>query len=145
MNRSTATVWALSAGLCLSLAGSAAPFAVRAQTAAAQAQPGTPPSGDADTPGKMRVYKDPRTGRLGPPPPGQATPEALPRPDGAVSTESQDLVEVPSPVPGGGVEVDLKGRFRSATTATKEGGGNLKLECGPDSDRKRSSRQPTAR
>ncbi len=142
MNRSTATVWALSVGLCLSLAGSAAPFAAQAQTGLEQARPDTPPSSDADTRSKMRVYKDPKTGKLGPPPPGA---ETLPRPDSALGTESQDLVEVPSPVSGGGVEVDLKGRFRSATTATKEGGGQLKLQCGPDLDRKRSSRQPTAR
>lgn len=77
----------------------------------------------------MRAYKDPKTGKLGPPPPSERSSKASLEMDRAVSTESEDLVEVPSPVPGGGVMVDLKGRFQSHTKATKDAEGEVTIDC----------------
>jgi hypothetical protein len=38
------------------------------------------------------------------------------------------LEERPSPVPGGGTMVDLKGRFQSPLTATIDSNGDIKIE-----------------
>lgn len=48
----------------------------------------------------------------------------------AVSTSDQGLVEERSPVPGGGVMVNLQGRFQNAETATIDASGKLHAECG---------------
>jgi hypothetical protein len=62
----------------------------------------------------MKAYIDPQTGAfLSEPPPG--TPPLQLSPD-AFSTSDQGLVG--TPLPGGGVKVDLQGRFRSPLTAT---------------------------
>jgi hypothetical protein len=45
----------------------------------------------------------------------------------ALSTSHQGLVEAPSPVPGGGVMVDLQGRFRSMLFATIGPDGRVKI------------------
>lgn len=47
----------------------------------------------------------------------------------AVSTSSQGLVETPSPVPGGGVMVDLQGRFQNAMTMQIDEHGNVTAPC----------------
>jgi hypothetical protein len=47
----------------------------------------------------------------------------------ALSTSSEGLREEPSPVPGGGVMVDLRGRFRNATIATIDETGALRVPC----------------
>jgi hypothetical protein len=62
----------------------------------------------------MTVYIDPQTGAiLSQPPPGH-TPLALDAAtQAAMSTSDKGLVQVPSPVPGGGVMIDLQGRFQS--------------------------------
>ena len=60
----------------------------------------------------MRIYRDPGTGELGDPPAEAPAQVSLPPAD-ALSTSSEGLVETPSPVPGGGVMIDLRGRFRS--------------------------------
>lgn len=82
-----------------------------------------------------RVYVDPATGRpsSGPPPipPGLAR---LPEVANALSTSSEGLREVPVPLPGGGVMVDLQGRFRSLVTATVHADGTVGLNCGPGMD-----------
>lgn len=82
-----------------------------------------------------RVYIDPATGRpsSGPPPipPGQAR---RPEVANALSTSSEGLREVPVPLPGGGVMVDLQGRFRSQVTATVQADGTVALNCGPGMD-----------
>ncbi len=80
--------------------------------------------------GGFRAYRDPETGRLGVPPPktGAAQP---PEPGVASSTTAEEFVETPSPVPGGGVAVGLKGRFRSSLTATVEPDGKVTIQHGP--------------
>ncbi len=73
----------------------------------------------------MRVYIDPSTGGVVPPPAGAPIAEpALQR-----STSAVGLVEVPSPVDGGGVMVDLKGRFQSVMTVTRKPDGSLTTDC----------------
>lgn len=77
----------------------------------------------------IRAYKDPKTGKLGPPPSQGHPAEPSPGADKAVDTQSEGLVEVPSPVPDGGVMVDLKGRFRSHAKATKGPDGKPTIHC----------------
>jgi hypothetical protein len=79
----------------------------------------------------MRAYKDPKTGKLGVPPAGER-PKAAPRAaERTLGPPPEELVEVPSPVPGGGAMVDLKGQFRSHTTATKDADGKIRIDCQP--------------
>lgn len=74
------------------------------------------------------VHVDPGTGQRIPPPARRA---AIP-PQAAFSTSHRGLAEVPAP--GGGVMVDLQGRFRSATTATVGADGTPHVNCaGPGS------------
>jgi hypothetical protein len=49
-------------------------------------------------------------------------------PDDALSTSSEGLVETLSPVPGGGVKVDLQGRFRSPLIATQDAEGKITIQ-----------------
>ncbi|OGI42661.1 MAG: hypothetical protein A2150_05395 [Candidatus Muproteobacteria bacterium RBG_16_64_11] len=77
----------------------------------------------------MRVYKDPQTGEFTAPP----TAEAVPR-EGLVTTAPVDLRETVSTVPGGGIKVDLQGRFRSHFIATKDADGNVSVRCVPEQE-----------
>ncbi len=86
-----------------------------------------------ESPG-MRAYIDPETGEFGVPPWWEAEArgtEALVAPGASASTSSEGLVETPSPVPGGGVMVDLQGRFRSPLTATLDDDGKTKMQHSP--------------
>lgn len=79
----------------------------------------------------MRVYINPNTGEILQPPagaPAAETPESLEK---AFSTSSEGLVETPSPVPGGGVILDLQGRFRSPLIATPGADGKISIEHMP--------------
>jgi hypothetical protein len=70
----------------------------------------------------MRAYVDPATGNLvAEPPPGAAAPAAA----AEAGRASQGLIE--EPVPGGGVKVDLKGRFKSPLVATVRPDGSLSV------------------
>jgi hypothetical protein len=51
----------------------------------------------------------------------------------ALSTSSEGLVEQESPVPGGGVMVDLQGRFRNTAVATVSDSGDVTTDCLPGS------------
>jgi len=75
----------------------------------------------------MRIYRDPVTGELVDPPAEAPDQVSLP-PDDALSTSSEGLMETPSPVPGGGVMVDLQGRFRSPLVATQDAEGKIKIQ-----------------
>ena len=69
----------------------------------------------------MRAYADPRTGALLPgPPPGRTV-----QPSAAFSRSSAGLVETRSP--GGGVMVDLQGRFQSPLVATVGADGQVRF------------------
>ena len=50
-------------------------------------------------------------------------------PQARTSTCPQGLETLPSPVPGGGELIDLKGRFRSIVVARKRADGGLALSC----------------
>jgi hypothetical protein len=80
----------------------------------------------------MRVFRDPQTGRItGKPGPAEraALQSAVVKQLGpSSSTSSQGLVQVASPVKGGGVMVDLQGRFRSTSSATEEAGATT-VDC----------------
>jgi hypothetical protein len=64
-------------------------------------------------PGTMLAYRDPVTGRFGPPP---ASPAGAPAAAVAAPLGITGLVEVPTPY--GGTIVDLQGRFASHAVAT---------------------------
>jgi hypothetical protein len=70
-----------------------------------------------------RIQIDPQTGRRVAAPTGAV---ALPA-DPAFSTSHAGLVE--QPAPGGGVMVDLQGRFRSAATVTVGPDGTAQRDC----------------
>ena len=79
----------------------------------------------------LRVYVDPVTGEFSAPPPRAARPDEALAPQAAYSTSHEGLVETPSPVPGGGVMVDLQGRFRNPMTAMLDADGRTKLQHTP--------------
>jgi hypothetical protein len=86
--------------------------------------PATVPGGGSG----VMIYVDPKTGQLlKEPAPGTAPLAVSPALDNARSTSHQGLVEVPSPVPGGGVEVDLQGRFQSPLIGTIDADGKLRM------------------
>jgi hypothetical protein len=91
--------------------------------AVAAAQPAAP------VPAQARVvYRDPETGRLQPPPAG-AWKELLAESETALRTDSEGLVERDSPVHGGGKILDLQGRFRPLSVATRTADGDLATGC----------------
>ena len=51
----------------------------------------------------------------------------------AFSTSDEGLVEVPSTAPGGGVMVDLQGRFQNTAVATVCDSDSVHIQCVPDS------------
>lgn len=86
-------------------------------------------AGAAKESGGFRVYIDPQTRQFVEPPTDQ--PVAPTPPPAAVSTSAEGLVETPNPEPGGGVMMDLKGRFRSPVTATVGPDGKARIQHGP--------------
>jgi hypothetical protein len=69
------------------------------------------------------IHIDPQTGRRVAP----SAPVAAMAVDPAFGTSQQGLVELAAP--GGGVKVDLNGRFRSAATATVGADGKVAVDC----------------
>lgn len=76
----------------------------------------------------QKAYVDPQTGKFVPPPRVQAPPDNQPLSPAALSMSVETLQEEPSPVPGGGMMIDLKGRYRSPITATIDGDGRTTVE-----------------
>lgn len=75
----------------------------------------------------MSVYLDPQTGEfISEPKPGQKVLEITPEMQNATSSSSEGLVEEKSPIPGGGVTMDLQGRFQSPLIITQDPTGNSK-------------------
>ncbi len=72
----------------------------------------------ADDPG-LRAYIDPDTGEFVPAPPGK-------RPSPNPRDTHDGLREVPSPVEGGGVMVDMEGRFLNHSTGESPSGAEEK-------------------
>lgn len=87
-----------------------------------------PVAATAGTAGMM-IHIDPQTGEiLKEPVPGTMPLPLPPTLRSALSTSHQGLVETQSLVPGGGVKVDLQGRFQSPVFATIDVNGKLKLQ-----------------
>jgi hypothetical protein len=63
----------------------------------------------------MRMYRDPQSGELGSPPPG-AFPGVAERVPGTGAMGVEDAGAEAVRLPGGGVKINLRGRFRSAVT-----------------------------
>jgi hypothetical protein len=76
----------------------------------------------------MRIHIDPQTGQLTREGPAAVPPQLSPREENSFSTSHQGLVETLSPVPGGGVIVNLQGRFQSPLSATVDPTGKVTIE-----------------
>ena len=86
------------------------------------------PAGPAPASGLM-IYVDPHTGALlREPAPGAVPLPLSPKLQNALSTSHQGLVEVPSTVPGGGVRIDLQGRFQHPYIATIDSSGAVRIQ-----------------
>jgi hypothetical protein len=75
----------------------------------------------------MRVFRDPQTGRLGPSPPGFAPLGLTTAEQRMLSRSDQGLR--PRTLPGGGVAVDLQGRYRNMAVATVGADGQPAVNC----------------
>jgi len=75
----------------------------------------------------LRVYRDPQTGRFGPPPPGVVPPGLTATERRMLSRSDQGLRQ--SALPGGGVAVDLQGRYRTMAVATVRADGQAAVNC----------------
>jgi hypothetical protein len=76
----------------------------------------------------MIIHIDPQTGELRKTPaPGAVPLQLSPQERNAFSTSHQGLVQVPSSVPGGGVKLDLQGRFQSPLVVTIDPDGKVKM------------------
>jgi hypothetical protein len=76
----------------------------------------------------MVIHVDPRTGDLlREPAPGSVPLQLGPQLSNALSTAHQGLVEVPSPVAGAGVTVDLQGRFQNPLIVTIDAAGTFRM------------------
>lgn len=100
---------------------------------AGDSQPGVPAqtAAAASTQGRagMVIYIDPQTGALRrDPAPGTVPLQVTPQLQDALSTSDAGLVPVPSPVPGGGMMVDLQGRFQSPLIATIDANGTMRMQ-----------------
>ena len=94
---------------------------------AVTAPPAFPADGQPAASG-MVIYIDPQTGAiLKEPAPGTVPLQLTPELQNALSTSDHGLAESPSAVPGGGVKVDLQGRFRSPLFATTDATGKVTI------------------
>lgn len=110
------------------------PPALSAQTqtesgARAVPQAGGKPAAGTEGASGMTIHIDPRTGAiLKEPVPGTVPLKLTPQLKNALSKSHEGLVETPSSVPGGGVKVDLQGRFQSPLVVTIDADGKVKLQ-----------------
>lgn len=121
---------------CLATFSAAAGAADAQSLPPSSSQPGPEPAKDGGAappgaaPGKQgsqKIYRDPVTGEFTAPPPQLPTP-AVPAPQRLV-TPPAPLMQTPSAAPGGGVMMDVGGRFRSYTSATKDENGEIGIHC----------------
>lgn len=75
----------------------------------------------------MRVYRDPDTGRLGPPPAG-VQPHGLCVAQQQMLNRSDEGLQQRT-LPGRGVAVDLQGRYQSMAVATVGADGQASVNC----------------
>jgi len=76
----------------------------------------------------LQVYRDPQSGRIGPPPPGAKPLELSPAEQNMLS-HSEEGLPAPRALPGGGEAIDLQGRFRNMAVATVGTGGQPTVSC----------------
>ena len=77
----------------------------------------------------MKIHIDPKTGAfLEEPAPDQTSLELSPQLQNTFSTSHEGLVEMPSSEPGGGVMLDLQGRFQSPLIGTINTDGKVKMQ-----------------
>jgi hypothetical protein len=87
------------------------------------------PAEQALTPSGYMIHIDPVTGRLAEPAPGTTPIVFDAQLQNALSTSPEGLVEVNSPVEGGGTMIDLQGRFQSTMVSTVDKNGVLQAPC----------------
>ena len=75
------------------------------------------------------VHIDPATGRVTEPSPSTVPVAIDEQWANRLSTSSEGLVEKPSPVPGGGTMVDLRGRFQNTFVAAVDDSGRVGATC----------------
>lgn len=78
--------------------------------------------------GTQKVNIDPETGQFVSPPEHDVAAANQTSEPSALSSSVEKMEEHPSPVPGGGMMIDLRGRFQSPMSATIEGNGNTEIE-----------------
>jgi hypothetical protein len=83
---------------------------------------------DANTTGAQKAFIDPETGEFLTPAENETPTTNVSVQPHALSNSAEEMEEEPSPVPGGGMMIDLKGRFHSPLSATIEDNGNTKIE-----------------
>lgn len=88
----------------------------------------TGPSGQAG----RRVHIDPTTGRIGAGPP--SVPAIAAGGANALSTSGEGLPETPGTTRGGGIKIDVQGRFRNVVVATLGQDGKLTTRCLSEAD-----------
>jgi hypothetical protein len=88
----------------------------------------SPPEGSSG----MKVYIDPETGEFLDSPHEKLPSEMPEAAKEAISTSDEGLEERKVDKPGGGVMIDLKGRFRQHQTATQDDDGNISIRCTPE-------------
>jgi hypothetical protein len=83
-------------------------------------------SGPAASSG-MTIYIDPETGAiLSEPAPGSLPLPLTPQEQNALSTSAVGLTQEPSAVPGGGIKLDLQGRFQNPMMMVLDANGNAR-------------------
>lgn len=88
----------------------------------------------------MVLHVDPATGRYTETPQTSRELEELAAALGpAASTSGEGLVVEKSPVPGGGVMINLQGRFQNSAIAVVDAHGRLEATCAPGSEPKPST------
>jgi hypothetical protein len=93
-----------------------------------ETEPTSPPAGSSG----MKVYIDPETGEFLDSPPEKLPSEMPEAAEEAISTSHEGLEIIEVDKPGGGVMMDLKGRFRHYQKATKNADGNITIRCTPE-------------
>jgi hypothetical protein len=117
---------ALRQGIFLSLLMTAGGFTVTAPPVFPQES--QPAAVSAGAPG-MTIHVDPQTGAiLKEPAPGTVPLQLSPQLLNALSTSHQGLVETPSSVAGGGIKLDLQGRFQNPLIVTIDANGKVKMQ-----------------
>ena len=89
-----------------------------------------------------KVFIDPDTGKIIPRPPQAPAVALTPEEQNALSTSSEGLREEPGTSRGGGMKVDLQGRFRSRVIATVADDGQVSTRCQTGSEAHGSTSNP---